>query len=54
MYQFLSVTPMPLKAKTSKNTSDNLRDVIINFDEIKAYYFKTPYEKMFDEAIVNK
>ena len=47
---FLSLPPAPLSPKTKKNTSDNLRHVISNFEELKLYYMTTQYEAMFDEA----
>jgi hypothetical protein len=43
---------MPLKATVLKITDDNLRNAIINNDELKAMYIGTQYESMFDEIVV--
>jgi hypothetical protein len=42
---------MPLEARTLKHTNDDLRQVILNFDELRSGYAGTPYEHMFDEAL---
>ncbi len=49
IFAFLEVDPQPMESKLVKNTSDNLRDVLTNFDELRALYRDTPFEKMFDE-----
>ena len=49
---FVGVKYRALKGKTFKNTTDNLRDVILNFDELRSQYVGTPYEPMFDEILV--
>ncbi len=49
---FLGLPPAPLEAATLKNTSDDLRDVITNFTELRARYVGTRYEPMFDEVLV--
>jgi len=46
--KFLAVDPKPVQGKTLKHTSDNLRDVIVNFDELQSKYVNTSYEDMFD------
>lgn len=51
VYTFLNVTPAKVEGSTLKITSDDLRDVIVNFDELRAKYVGTPYEMMFDEVI---
>ena len=33
VFDFLNVTPKPVQEKTLKHTSDNLRDVVLNFDQ---------------------
>jgi LPS sulfotransferase NodH len=48
---FLHVRPMPLEGRTLKHTSDDLRQVILNFDELRSGYAGTRYEKMFDEVL---
>ncbi|MEN4012633.1 MAG: hypothetical protein ROW48_11400 [Bellilinea sp.] len=52
VFKFLNVRPYPVEAKTLKNTSDDLRNAVLNFDELKAKYSGTPFEAMFDEVIV--
>ncbi len=50
--EFLGVSARTLQAGTQKHTSDDLRDVVINFDQLKAGYVGTTYEAMFDEVLV--
>ena len=52
VFAFLEVKPKPVQGVTLKNTKDNLRDVIHNFDELRARYADTRYEPMFDEVLV--
>jgi hypothetical protein len=52
VFEFLNVSPKQVQEKTLKHTSDDLRDVILNFDLLKASYAGTPYEIMFDEVLV--
>ena len=52
VFAFLKVRPMVLEGKTLKNTSDDLRDVVLNFDVLKQAYQGTVYEPMFDEVLV--
>ena len=47
---FLGVDYEPLEAGTKKNTRDDLRQVVANFDELKAAFAGTVYEPMFDEV----
>jgi LPS sulfotransferase NodH len=49
---YLGLPPAPLHASTLKNTSDDLRDVVTNFAELRARYTGTRYEPMFDEILV--
>jgi LPS sulfotransferase NodH len=49
---FLGLPPAPLQAATQKNTSDDLREVVTNFAELRARYAGTRYEPMFDEVLV--
>ncbi len=51
VFSFLNVRPFPVQAKTLKNTSDDLRDVVLNFVELKGRYSGTRFEAMFDEVI---
>lgn len=52
LFEFLEVEPRELSAEVKKNTSDDLRRVITNFDVLKANYTGTRFEKMFDEVLV--
>ena len=52
VFSHLNVQPHPLVSKTLKHTSDNLKDVIKNFDELRSQYKGTPYEPMFDQVLV--
>lgn len=51
LYEFLEVDPFRVEGETLKITSDNLREVVLNFDELRACYVGTQYEHMFDEVI---
>ena len=46
--QFLDVPQHALEAQTRKNTSDDLREAVLNFDALRARYEGTRYESMFD------
>lgn len=49
---FLGVPFRELTSNTRKNTTDNLEDALVNFEELRAHYAGTPYEAMFGEADV--
>ncbi len=51
IFDFLEVKPKPVQGKTYKNTSDNLRDVVLNFDALREAYAGTPFAPMFDEVV---
>lgn len=51
VFDFLKISHQRLEGKTLKNTSDDLRDVVLNFDELRSCYAGTPYETMFDEVL---
>jgi LPS sulfotransferase NodH len=51
VFDFLRVPFHPVKGKTKKHTSDDLRDVVLNFDQLRTDYAGTPYEEMFDEVL---
>lgn len=53
-YEFIGVTPRITKGASYKNTNDDLRNALLNFEELKASVSGTPYEDMFDEVLVNK
>jgi LPS sulfotransferase NodH len=52
LFDFIGVRPQELKGKTLKNTQDNLREVVLNFDDLRARYIGTVYASMFDEVLV--
>jgi LPS sulfotransferase NodH len=47
--EFLGVRPRDLRGATVKNTSDDLRDVVANFDELRASVTGDEQRAMFDE-----
>jgi LPS sulfotransferase NodH len=49
--EFIDVEVLPLPSATLKNTKDDLREAILNFDQLKAKYAGTKYEPMFDEVL---
>jgi len=51
IFMFLRVQPKALAGRTLKHTSDNLRDVLVNFDELRGRYLGSEYEAMFDEVL---
>lgn len=46
--EFIGVTFHPLTSNVAKNTDDNIRNVITNYDEIKAHYKGTAFESEFE------
>lgn len=53
LFAFIDVPPQPLQGKTLKNTQDNLREVVLNFDDLRGHYTDSVYEVMFDEVLVS-
>ncbi len=53
LFDFLHVRWVPVAATTKKNTGDDLREAIANYDEIRAHYAATRYAAMFDEVLVS-
>lgn len=51
IFSFLQIAPHPVQEKTIKHTKDDLREVVENFDALRAHYAGTPYEAMFDELL---
>jgi len=49
--EFLRVKHYPVKENTLKHTSDDLRDVILNYDHLRALYLGTRFENMFSEVL---
>lgn len=52
VFDFLGVDPFPVVGKTLKNTSDDLREVVLNFEQLRSKYTGTPFQNMFDEVLV--
>ena len=52
VFAFLEVIPKSVHGMTLKITSDDLREVLINFNELRDMYIGTIYEPMFDEIVV--
>jgi LPS sulfotransferase NodH len=52
IFAFLNIPSKPVQEKTLKNTSDDLRDAVLNFDQLRSQYAGTIYESMFDEVLV--
>jgi LPS sulfotransferase NodH len=50
---FLNGSKRRLPGATLKNTGDDLRQAILNFDELRKRYVGTRYESMFDEVLVS-
>lgn len=48
---YLGVAERELSTRVLKNTSDDLRTVVSNFDELRAAYRGTRYGPMFDEVL---
>ncbi|MBE2199075.1 MAG: sulfotransferase domain-containing protein [Anaerolinea sp.] len=51
VFAFLGVQAATVQGKTKKHTKDDLREVVVNFDELKASFAGTPYFDMFDEVV---
>ena len=49
IFDYLGCKPALLTSQVQKNTSDNMRDVLLNYDELKAHYIGTEYASMWDE-----
>ncbi len=51
VFAFLGVPDVAVQGKTKKHTKDDLREVVVNFDELKASFAGTLYFDMFDEGV---
>ena len=49
VFSFLGVSSQPVEPNTIKLTSDHLREVLENYDDLLAFYSGTGFEKMFTE-----
>lgn len=52
LFTFIKVRPQQLQGKTLKNTQDDLKEVVLNFDDLRSRYRGTAYASMFDEVLV--
>ena len=52
VFHFLGVPVKSAQGMTLKNTKDDLREAILNFDELRKKYHGTRYESMFDEVLL--
>ena len=50
---FLGVKFQTLQGGCIKHTSDDLREAVANFEELRSAYVGTRYEQMFDEVLCN-
>jgi hypothetical protein len=53
VFSFLEVRFEAVEGGSIKNTSDDLREAVSNFDELRSHYVGTPYEQMFNEVLVS-
>lgn len=51
IFSFLGVSVMPVHGETKKVTRDDLREEILNFNELQANYLGTKYESMLEEVL---
>jgi len=51
VFGFLGLPPMPVRGKSLKNTGEDLRDVVENFEELRLKYAGTRYEALFEEVL---
>jgi len=52
IFDFIGVDWFDVQGSTKKNTGDDLREAIANYDDLRARYAGTRYEEMFDEVLV--
>jgi hypothetical protein len=53
VFSFLGVAYQPVQGKAVKSTSDDLRDVLANFNDLRAHYAGTTYQTMIDEVLID-
>ncbi len=51
IFAFLGVEYVPTTSSCKKNTSDDLRNAVANFDELRSRYLGSRYLSMFDEVM---
>jgi hypothetical protein len=47
VFKFLDIPPINVKSTLAKTTPDNLRNVILNYDEVRAHFKNTDFYEMF-------
>ncbi len=52
VFEFVGLEPTAVTGETYKVTSDDLRESVVNFDELRSRYTGTPLEAMFDEVLM--
>lgn len=52
IFNFLNAKSIAVTGKTKKNTRDDLREVIENYDALYTHYAGTRYESMFEEVLM--
>lgn len=52
IFDFLGVEHEYIKGKFIKYTNDDLKESVLNFNELKKHYHGTDYENMFDEVLI--
>jgi len=53
IFDFFGVKPRRTTSNMVKHTHEDLKKVILNFEEIKKSYLNTEYETMFDEVLLS-
>ena len=48
---FLGLPVRPVAGRSIKNTSDDLREIVLNLDELRGHFAGTRYAPMFDEVL---
>ncbi len=51
IFRFLKIDAYPVRTRTIKNTSDDLRTAILNFEELRSLYSGSHYAAQFDEVL---
>ncbi len=47
IFSYINVPPADLQSNVVKNTDDDMRNILLNYDQIKEHYKGTEYEEMF-------
>lgn len=54
IFEFLKIPPKSVESRPLKHTSDDLREAVSNFDELRTRYIGSKYEAMFNEVLVEE